>query len=80
MRWMASLGLVLIAALANAQTSVVSAQARTVKTHLTAYARVEPIAILAVHAAEAGVVTGLGVRCWTNLNPPRTLASAWWWM
>lgn len=61
MRWLADLGLALMAALANAQPSVVTVRARTVSTRLTAYSRVDPIVIVAARAAEARVVTGLDV-------------------
>lgn len=61
MRRLVGLGLLLMTTLAYANSSVVAARARTVTTRLTTYAQVEPIAVLPIRAAQAGVVTGLTV-------------------
>jgi cobalt-zinc-cadmium efflux system membrane fusion protein len=61
MRRLVGLGLILVTSLAYADSGVVAARAMTVTTRLTTYARVEPIAVLHLRAAQAGVVTGLAV-------------------
>lgn len=47
--------------LARADTNVVTVQAQTVTNQFEAYAQVEPVALLPVRAAEAGIVTGLEI-------------------
>jgi RND family efflux transporter MFP subunit len=54
-------GLLLVPGLARADTNVVIVQAQTVTNQFEAYAQVEPVAVLAVRAAETGMVTGLEI-------------------
>lgn len=58
---LAAIGLVLTATLVRADAGVVKARSRTVSTLLSGYARVEPIALLELNAAQTGVITGLKV-------------------
>lgn len=47
--------------LARADTNFVTVQAQTVTNQFEAYAQVEPVALLPMRAAEAGIVTGLEI-------------------
>lgn len=50
-----------IATVARADSGTVPARARTITTHLSAYARVEPITLVRLKALQAGIVTGFAI-------------------
>jgi RND family efflux transporter MFP subunit len=56
--WAVNVFFLLAAGLARADTNVVAAQPQMITNQFEAYARVDPIAVLPVRAAETGVVTG----------------------
>ena len=67
-----------VAASSVAQTTdagVVAAQSRDVSQHLVAYGQVEPISVVPVGAAQAGVLTGLNVRPGMHVRAGEELAS-----
>jgi RND family efflux transporter MFP subunit len=63
------LGLLLIGPNAWGASGLVTVQSRSVTAHITGYARVEPIAEAALHAAETGQVDGL------NVDPGQNIAA-----
>ena len=60
--------------LARADTNVVTAQAQTVTNQFEAYAQVEPVALLPLRAAEAGIVTGLEILPGATVQAGQKLA------
>jgi RND family efflux transporter MFP subunit len=67
-------GLLLVAGLARADTNFVTVQPQTVTSHFEAYARVEPVAVLPVRAAQTGVVTQLEVLAGARVQAGQKLA------
>jgi membrane fusion protein, heavy metal efflux system len=59
--WIVVMGLLLASPAARAGNGVVSVRECTITTRLEAYARVEPITILRLNAAQIGILTGLAV-------------------
>jgi len=74
-RWRSlSAALLLAAGLAHADANVIAVQSRTITRQFEAYAQVEPVAVLPVRAAQAGVLRQLEIRAGARVRAGQKLA------